>query len=240
MWRSFGSAAADYERGRPVWPVEAVLAPGLPRHATVLDLAAGTGKLTRVLVPQFRRVVAVEPLDELRALLEELVPGAEALAGEAESIPLADGSVDAVFVGEAFHWFAAPPAVAEIARVLRAGGTLVVLWNQRGGPVRPPLPEPYRRRVRERREATAVWPYGGDRWRAAVEDGPFGVIDHLAVASEHVVDREGMLAYIRSWSWIASLPDDEREAELAALDELLPDGPWTMPLSVDVYWTRRR
>ena len=240
-WRSFGSAAADYELGRPGWPVEAVDAPGVPRESTVLDLAAGTGKLTRVLVERFDRVLAVEPLDGMRAVLEEVVPDAEALAGEAESIPLEDASVDAVFVAEAFHWFGGDPAaVAEIARVLRPGGTLVVMWNERGGPTEPPLPEEYRRRVRARREATAEWPYGDGRWRPAVEAGPFGPIEQASVENEHVLDRETLLASVRSWSWIASLSDEEREAELSALGALLPDDrTWRVPIRVDVYWTRR-
>jgi len=238
-WRSFGSAAADYELGRPGWPVEAVDAPGIAHDATVLDLAAGTGKLTRVLVERFAHVTAVEPLDGMRAVLEDLVPGAEALAGEAESIPLGDASVDAVFVAEAFHWFGGPAAAAEIARVLRPGGTLVVMWNERGGPTTPPLPDEYRRRVRERRKATAAWPYGDGKWRAALEGGPFGPIGQTSVPSVHELDRETMLASVRSWSWIASLSEDEREAEIDALRALLPDGAWTIPIRVDVYWTRR-
>jgi SAM-dependent methyltransferase len=238
-WRSFGSAAADYELGRPGWPVEAVDAPGIAHDATVLDLAAGTGKLTRVLVERFAHVIAVEPLDGMRAVLEELVPGADALAGEAESIPLGDASVDAVFVAEAFHWFGGPAAVAEIARVLRPGGTLVVMWNERGGPTTPPLPDEYRRRVRERRKATAVWPYGDGKWRAALEAGPFSPIEESSFPNEHVIDRESMLASVRSWSWIAALAEDEREKELSELGELLPEGRWTRQIRTDVYWTRR-
>jgi SAM-dependent methyltransferase len=238
-WRSFGSAAADYELGRPGWPVEAVDAPGLPPEATVVDLAAGTGKLTRVLVERFERVIAVEPLDEMRAMLEELVPDAEALAGEAESIPLADASVDAVFVAEAFHWFGGAPAVAEIARVLRLNGTLVLMWNERGGPSVPPLPEEFLQRVRERRRATADWPYGDGKWRAAVEAGPFGRIEKSSFPNEHVIDRETMLASVRSWSWIAALADHERDQELSELGELLPEGRWTRQIRTDVFWTRR-
>jgi SAM-dependent methyltransferase len=238
-WRSFGAAAADYELGRPGWPLEAVDAPGLAADSTVLDLAAGTGKLTRVLVQRFERVLAVEPLDGMRALLEELVPEAEALAGEAESIPLPEASVDAVFVAEAFHWFGGQAAVAEIARVLRSGGTLVVMWNEPGGETSPELPEAFRRRVRERRKATAAWPYGGDKWREAVEKGPFGSIEHASVPNVHELARETLLASVRSWSWIASLPEHERDAEVRALGELLPEGSWTTPIRVDVYWATR-
>ena len=239
-WRSFAGAAADYELGRPGWPAEAIDAVGVPREATVLDLAAGTGKLTRLLVARFARVLAAEPLDEMRVVLEELVPEAESLPGEAEALPLESATVDAVFVAEAFHWFGGRAAVAEIARVLRPGGTLALLWNERGGPAEPPLPDAFRKRVRHVRESRAAWPYGGDKWRSAVEAGPFGPIAQASFPNEHRLDRDLMLASVRSWSWIASLPDDERERELAELAAALPEGRWTVPLRTDVYWTRRR
>src|SRR6187402_2579388 len=110
--RSFGLAAEEYERGRPGYAEAALDAVGLARDAVVLDLAAGTGKLTRQLVPRYARVLAVEPLDEMRAVLERVVPEAEALDGSADAIPLEDSAVDAVFVGEAFHWFARAETLA--------------------------------------------------------------------------------------------------------------------------------
>src|SRR5918996_460846 len=97
--------AEDYEHGRPGWPAEVVDVPGLSPAATVLDLGAGTGKLTRVLVRTFERVIAVEPAEPMRRLLVRLCPEAEALEGSAEAIPLRDDSVDAVFAAEAFHRF---------------------------------------------------------------------------------------------------------------------------------------
>src|SRR5206468_2268325 len=101
----------------------------VPDDATVLDLGAGTGKLTRVLAARYAHVIALEPLSELRAILEERVPQAETLPGVAEAISLDDASVEAVFTGQAFHWFANDDAVAEIARVLRPGGVFARLWN---------------------------------------------------------------------------------------------------------------
>ena len=128
--RSFERAAEEYERGRPGTPRRRSTPSASRRDAVVLDLAAGTGKLTRQLVARFARVIAVEPLDGMRAVLERLVPEAEALDGSAEAIPLADEAVDAVFVGEAFHWFATDGDAREIARVLRPGGVLAILFNQ--------------------------------------------------------------------------------------------------------------
>jgi SAM-dependent methyltransferase len=129
----------DYERGRPGWPPAVVDVPGLPPAATVLDLGAGTGKLTRLLVSAFRRVLAVEPAEAMRRLLVALCPEVEALAGTGQEIPLSDASVDGVFAAQAFHWFADERALGEIARVLRPGGALVVMWNAPAGPTEPSI-----------------------------------------------------------------------------------------------------
>jgi ubiquinone/menaquinone biosynthesis C-methylase UbiE len=129
----------DYERGRPGWPADVIDIPGLPSSATVLDLAAGTGKLTRLLIPAFARVVAVEPQDAMRYVLDRLCPEAEVLAGTAEHIPLVVSSVDAVFVAEAFHLLGNEHAVAEIARVLRLSGILILMWNLPAGPWEPSI-----------------------------------------------------------------------------------------------------
>jgi SAM-dependent methyltransferase len=211
----------------------------VPETATVVDLAAGTGKLTRLLVRRYARVIAIEPLDGMRAVLERVVPEAEALPGTAERIPLPDACAGAVYVAEAFHWFGGSAAVAEVARVLEPGGVLVLAWNNRAGPHEPPLPDAYRARMRESFKR-ADWPYGGDRWRAAVEAGPFGPIHHESFPYEHVHTRDTMLAYVASVSWIASLPVEERERELAEFAALLPEGTWRVPLRTDVYWTRRQ
>ncbi|WIY05027.1 class I SAM-dependent methyltransferase [Amycolatopsis mongoliensis] len=129
---SFGSRAAAYAEHRPDYPREALEwglsgASGTPRR--VLDLAAGTGKLTLGLAELGLDVTAVEPDPEMRAELGRTVPSVTSLAGQAERIPLPDGEVDAVFVGQAFHWFDVPAAMTEIARVLRPGGVLVPMWN---------------------------------------------------------------------------------------------------------------
>ncbi len=131
-----GFAAADvYERGRPDYPAAAIdtiverldLRPG----RTALDLAAGTGKLTRLLMRSGANILAVEPVREMRAELERRVPGVATLGGTAEQIPLNDGYVDAVTVGQAFHWFKGDVALHEIHRVLVPGGGVALIWNAR-------------------------------------------------------------------------------------------------------------
>ena len=127
----------DYERGRPGWPADVARIADLPPAATVLDLGAGTGKLTRLLVPAFERVVAVEPAEAMRGLLTALCAGAEVLSGTGHEIPLAEASVDAVFAAQAYHWFDDERAIAEMARVLRPRGALVLMWNLPAGPWEP-------------------------------------------------------------------------------------------------------
>lgn len=132
---SFGAQAAAYERGRPSYPPEAVdwlLASDAGNPVRdVLDLGAGTGKLTSRLVERGLNVVAVDPLAELLEVLRTTLPDTPALLGTAEQIPLPDNSIDAVLVAQAWHWFDPDRAAAEIARVLRPGGRLGLLWNVR-------------------------------------------------------------------------------------------------------------
>jgi len=131
--RSFDAVAAEYEQHRPAYPAEALRwvaeQLGLARGARVLDVGAGTGKLTRGLVALDFDVVAVEPGAPMLEQLRAAVPEAEGLGGSAESIPLPDESADAAFAGQAYHWFDRELAVPELHRVLRTGGGLALLWN---------------------------------------------------------------------------------------------------------------
>jgi len=237
---SFGRAAEEYELGRPGYAEAALDALELPADAVVLDLAAGTGKLTRQLVRRFARVLAVEPLDGMRAVLERIVPEAEALCGAADAIPLEDGAVDAVFVAEAFHWFATAATLDEIARVLRPRGTLAILFNQIDGDFEPPLPEAFWEAYRagaiekppEQTVRTGLW--------KAPFPGPFEPPVEASFPNPVELDRSQILAQAASWSMIAALPEWERSALLARLGELLPDGVYRHPLRTDLYRARLR
>ena len=216
--RAFGTMAAEYERGRPGWPADAIVALIERWDArTVLDLAAGTGKLTAVLAEHADHVIAVEPVDGMRRVLEARLPGVHVLSGAAEAIPLADASVDAAFVGEAFHWFDLPQAAAELARVLRPGGGLAVLFNFVQWDDAPwhdevaAILEPHHRAVGGSRRANVPW-------RGALEgDGRFGPLRDEAGEHEQVTDREGVVALIASFSWIGGLPAGRRNATLARI-----------------------
>jgi SAM-dependent methyltransferase len=229
--RSFRRAAEEYERGRPGWPPELLDLLPVPDDATVLDLGAGTGKLTRVLAARYAKVIAVEPLSELRAVLAERVPEAEALPGVAEAIPLDEASVDAVFTGQAFHWFANDVAVAEIARVLRPGGVLVRCWNEAIEPN--PLPTEYRARLNELHDEMRPPPIPADLF-----DGtPFGEVHAGAVEHEQVSTWDEVLAHSASVSWVASR--DDRDEILAQLASLLPERGYVFPMQANFEWARR-
>ncbi len=137
-WRSrassFGPAAAVYDRVRPRYPVEALewaLRPAGPAPLRVLDIGAGTGILTRLLLSLGHTVTAVEPDPDMLRRLSETAPAAHPRTGRAESIPLGDASVDAAMAGQAYHWFDREPAHAELARVIRPGGVFAAIWNVR-------------------------------------------------------------------------------------------------------------
>jgi SAM-dependent methyltransferase len=234
--RSFGSAVDDYVRGRPGWPDQAIGAPGIPREALVVDLAAGTGKLTEVLERRFDHVIAIEPDPAMRAANR----GADVRAGTAEAIPLEDASVDAVFVAEAFHWFCDPPALRELERVLRPAGTLAVLWNRprRKGQL-PRGADAVMQRLRRQSglDAKTHRFYSGT-WREVFPGSRFGSIEEAVFEHDHVLDRDGLVSYLMSQSAAASRTPEDREAIRAELTDLIPPGRHVRPLQAEVYWTR--
>jgi len=236
----FGRAAEDYERGRPDWPAEALdlvsRELSLDPSAEVVDLAAGTGKLTRVLAERFARVVAIEPDDAMRALIS----GAEALAGTAEAIPLADDSADAVFCGEAFHWFDGAVALAEIARVLRPGGGLALMWNH-DWDFEPELPKELHDRmgaIIERVGAPGGPKYDSGAWRNAFATSAFEPLQKTTLTWViEEVDRERVVSLWLSVSSVASLPQQERCQFADDLRGQLEPA-YRMAVTTDVYWTR--
>jgi ubiquinone/menaquinone biosynthesis C-methylase UbiE len=241
---AFGRTAREYELGRPEWPEElldrVVAALGLGHEAGVLDLGAGTGKLTRLLVPRFERVVAVEPDDAMREVLVEVVPGAESRAGSAEAIPCADDEVDAAFSGEAFHWFASRETVAELERVLRPGGALAIFWNifleaesQLDDAAEAVLEEAVAR------GGTPGLPRVlSGKWREPLAESRFGEVHEDELVREVVTDREAWIANMLSVSSIAHQPAEERAALAERLRELVPPGEMRRWYRTVAYWTR--
>jgi SAM-dependent methyltransferase len=236
--RSFGQVAAEYELGRPTWPAAALdrVQDGLnlSRTATVLDLGAGTGKLTRLLLERFEHVVAVEPLDEMRAFLPA---GAETLAGTAEAIPVADASVSAVFCAESFHWFDWPRAIEEIARVLEPAGGLAMMWNRpSGGPHSGNWPDGVNEAL-DRLTSAHGSRYESLTWRAALAGSPFEPLRFETVPNDSEVERDRLVAWIASWSQVASLPEVERETFLAEVRSQLTEPTYRATFETHVYWT---
>jgi SAM-dependent methyltransferase len=231
--QGFARSADAYERGRPGYPDEAIrfVVEQLPPGASVLDLAAGTGKLTRALVAAGVDVIAVEPVDEMRALL----PG-PALDGTAEAIPLEDGAVDGVTVGQAFHWFDGDAALAEIARVLRPRGLLALFWNRRveDDPVNQAIDaivDPHRGEVPTHR---------GDLWRAAFDRSTlFGPLDERILDNSQELDADGLEARVGSISFVAALNPAERQRVLDRARTIAGTGTITVPYRTEVHTCTR-
>jgi SAM-dependent methyltransferase len=216
------SDAEAYERGRVGYPesvTEAIaqalaLAPG----AAALDLGAGTGKLSRALLAAGFDTVAVEPLASMQEVLSGAIGADRVREGVAEAIPLPDRSVDAVTSADSFHWFDERRAVPEIRRVLRTGGGVAILRAE------PQLVAPWSQELWElligyRGEHPAF----GERPAAAAleEDAAFGPVHEQVITGEAESDRERILAYIATLSWIGRLSDDRRRDVLARVEELL-------------------
>lgn len=242
--RSFGEAASTYERYRPGYPAEAIRWLLGEHPCRVLDLGAGTGKLSRELLGAGHEVVALEPDASMRAILVASVPGAQALEGSAEAIPLAPGSVDAVVAGQAWHWFDPARALPEIARVLRPGGTLGVVWNGRDEAVPwiarlestlngdPLTTVSYAEEVAELEALLA-----DARHDAHDRGGPlFSSVEHAAFRHVQVLDVEELVGLAASRSYTIVLPEQERTELLERVAELgareaarSPGGRLTLP-----------
>jgi ubiquinone/menaquinone biosynthesis C-methylase UbiE len=227
----FARSADAYERGRPEYPQAAIdFVRGQLPGRRVLDLAAGTGKLTRPLVEAGLDVVAVEPVAEMRALLR--VP---AFDGTAEAIPLGDGSVDGVTVGQGFHWFDGDAALAEIARVLVRGGLLALLWNRRveDEPVNAAIEEiigPYRADTPSHR---------GSHWRDAFSrTDAFSPLEETIFDHRQEADADALEARVASISFIAALDPAERAPLLERARAIAGGGSVTIPYRTEVHTAR--
>ena len=190
-----------------------------PAALRVLDLGAGTGKLTRQLVERGLDVMAVEPLAGMRGELTRVLPGVPVREGTAEAIPLPDQSVDAVLVAQAWHWVDPARAVPEVARVLRPGGTLGLVWNSRDERV-PWLVE-LGRIMDPTREASGDF----DEFSESRVGPPFGAIEELRTEWVHSADLDAILDMVMSRSYIILLPDDERRALLERVRDLVTTHP---------------
>jgi ribosome-associated protein YbcJ (S4-like RNA binding protein)/SAM-dependent methyltransferase len=227
----FVDVADSYERGRPEYTLAAAQALVAELHIApggrVLDLAAGTGKLTRALLGVGLDVIAVEPQAQLREILSASVGAERVLGGVAEEIPLPDASVAAVTVADAFHWFDHAAALEEIQRVLISGGGLAVLrilpdwsgasWAHEVGTL-----------IAELRPAHPQ--FEGPGWQqAALAAGCWTPPRELQLTMVQPAELERVLDYIASMSWMAALPEDRREATITRIGEIInagemPDG----------------
>jgi SAM-dependent methyltransferase len=225
--RGFGSAAEVYEESRPGYPDGAVswlvgqlkIGPG----TTVVDLAAGTGKLTRLLIPTGASVIAIEPVDEMRAALKRTTQSTDARPGTAERTGLPDRSADAVTVAQAFHWFDGPAALGEIHRILRPAGRLALVWNIRD------LDDPVQHAIDD-----LFTPYRGDtpshrsgRWRETLDASTlFTPSGKRHFPNVQTLDADTLARRVASTSFIADLPAPERARILdqaRAIADDLPD-----------------
>jgi ubiquinone/menaquinone biosynthesis C-methylase UbiE len=243
----FDRASADYERGRPGYPPEAIeiLAAqlGLGAGSRIVDLAAGTGKLTRALRGLGAQLVAVEPVAGMRAQLRAAVPGVEILEGTAEHLPLPDGAVDAVLVAQAFHWFDIEVAATEIARVLVPGGGLGVIRNAWDRTV--PWVDEMQSLIAERRtgEPSQVT----SRWQERLEHtSRFSPLSERVIPHVVASDRDALLARVNSISFVATIGPAERDRLLGEVSEILDrhgvaagGTPLATPYRTHVMWARR-
>ena len=236
--RGFERAGAEYERGRPNYPPEAIelLAHelGIGPGKTVLDVGAGTGKLTRDLIPLGADVIALEPVPAMREQLVSALPTVTAINGIAEEMPIEDASVDVITVGQAFHWFNATAAIVDMHRVLKPGGGLGVVsngWN---------LTVPWVSRMQE-----VVHSYAGDTprhdtstWRDEVDNSRLFTQLREQVFP-HVVtgDLTTLLFRVSSVSYISVLEEGERAHVLRKVAEIVSNaGANQQPQGLDMHY----
>jgi ubiquinone/menaquinone biosynthesis C-methylase UbiE len=233
-----------YELGRPSYPDTAVevLADqlGLRPGARVVDVAAGTGKLTRLLEKTGAEVIAVEPMPGMRAQLRHHAPSAGLVAARAEQLPLRSGIANAVTVAQAFHWFDVVAASREIRRVLRPGGHLALVTNKRH------TPEEWHKdlwKVLRRYEALAPRPPSTRNWRSVLDESDdFGTFDRFEVHNEQRFDSlEEFDARFASISFVILLAEEDRRALIRDLHDVVAGvDPLVVPLRTEIEVAPRR
>ena len=245
--RGFGAAADVYERSRPAYPAEAIdrLVQELEvtRSGLAMDLGAGTGKLTRLLVPTGATFVAVEPVEAMRRAFASAVPHVPVVAGVAEALPFRDETFDAVVCAQAFHWFEGGRALPAIHRLLKPNGRLGLLWNVRDESVSwvrslTEIITPYERTAP--REKTHAWR------RAFSGTDLFGRLNALRFPHAQRLDRDGLVERFASVSFIASLPSVVRDEVLGRIRSLADGHPdlagreeFELPYVTELYWCAR-
>lgn len=217
----FGRSADAYDRARPAYPARAVdwlwETLGLEAGSSVVDVGAGTGKLTAPLAERGARVTAVEPVASMRERVGTAAPAATAVEGTAEDLPLAAGCADAVVVGQAFHWFANERALAEFHRVLRPDGGLVLIWNRRN------LDDPLQAAISELLEPLrgAAPRHASGAWRRPLErTALFEPTAEVEVEFVQELDQQGLVDRVGSTSFVAALSEERREPLLQRVREL--------------------
>jgi len=238
---AFDGAAADYERARPSYPPESIEVLrrelGVGPGTRVCDLAAGTGKLTRLLVGIGAEVVAVEPVAGMRSQLREVLPDIDVLDGTAESIPLPDESVDAVTVAQAFHWFDFDAALEEIHRIVKPNGAVAILFNERDDR------EPWVAGMsdvlhwHERNSSQ----YQRTDWAAVLGGHGFSFTGDARVQWNQPMTRDLLESRVRSVSYVAKEPADVQQDYVDRVLALVDDFPETfdLPYITRVWWATR-